>query len=266
MELATQIGNGLSGLIQDWPHYLAAALLVLVRLSGLIAFAPLFSSAAIAPRIKAGFVIAMTLLLAPVVAAVPGARAVPDMKGILGELGVGLVFGLSLMLLNEALQFAGMLLGMQFSFSLVNLLDPNSMIETAVLGQMLGWLGLLVIIGAGLDRTLIAAITRSFCTVPLGTGMVRATTGAALASMTGGIFLAGLQLASPVIAAALAVEVTISLVSRLAPSLPAMIVSIPLKTMVCYVVLIGSLAVWPGWIEQHFIALLDAAGRLIGNV
>lgn len=265
MELAIQVGNGLNGLVEDWPHYLVCALLVLVRLSGMIAFAPLFSSAAIAPRIKAGFVIAMTILLAPVVAAVPGARAVPDMQGVLGELGVGLIFGLSLMLLNEALQFAGTLLGMQFSFSLVNLLDPNSMIETPVLGQMLGWLGLLVIIGAGLDRTLIAAITRSFCIVPLGTGMVRATTGAALASMTGGVFLAGLQLASPVIAAALAVEITISLISKLAPSLPAMVISIPLKTMVCYAVLIGSLAVWPGWIEQHFIALLDAAGRLIGT-
>ena len=74
------------------------------------------------------------------------------MRALLGELGVGLLFGLSLMLLNEALTFAGTLLGLQFSFSLVNLLDPNSMIETAVLGQMLGWLGILVILGSGLDR------------------------------------------------------------------------------------------------------------------
>lgn len=270
MQVATQLTGHMigevSGLIEDWPHYLAAALLVLVRLSGLIAFAPLFGSAAIAPRIKAGFVIAMTVLLAPVVAAVPGARAVPDMQGVLGELGVGLVFGLSLALMTEALQFAGMLLGMQFSFSLVNLLDPNSMIETPVLGQMLGWLGLLVIIGAGLDRTLLAAMARSFCVVPVGTAMVHATTGAALASMAGGVFLAGLQLASPVMAAALAVEVTIALIARLAPQLPAMVISIPLKTMISYAVLIGSLAVWPGWIEQHFIALLDAAGRVIGSV
>ena len=81
------------------------------------------------------------------------------MKAVLGELGVGLVFGLSLTLLNEALMFAGMLLGMQFSFSLVNLLDPNSKIETPVLGQMLGWLGMLVMIGAGLDR----ACLRRWC-------------------------------------------------------------------------------------------------------
>ena len=253
-------------LIQDWPQFLAAAVLVMIRLSGLIMFAPLFSSAAIAPRIKAGFVIAMTVLLAPAVATLPNVRITLDTRAVLGELGVGLVFGLSLMILNEALTFAGMLLGMQFSFSLVNLLDPNSMIETPVLGQMLSWLGVLVIIGSGLDRSLLAALIRSFRTVPVGQAVIEAKTGAALATMAGGIFLAGLQLAAPVIAAALAVEVTISLVGRLSPQLPAMVMSIPLKTMVSYAVLIGSLAVWPGWIESHFTALLDAAGRLMGTV
>src|SRR5580693_6966693 len=100
-----------SVLIKDWPQYLTAALLVMIRLSGLMVFAPVFSSAAISPRVKAGFVIAMTALLAPAVAAVPGARPTLDMSAILGELGVGLVFGLSLSLMNEALVFAGALLG-----------------------------------------------------------------------------------------------------------------------------------------------------------
>lgn len=252
-----------SGLIDDWPQYLTAAVLVMVRLSGLMVFAPVFSSAAIAPRIKAGFVIAMTVLLAPAVAVVPGARAALDLKSILGELAVGLVFGLSLSLLNEALTFAGALLGMEFSFSLVNLMDPNSKVETPVLGQMLGWLGVLVVVGSGLDRCLLAAMVRSFCVVPVGRAVMQARTGAALVMMAGGIFMAGLQLAAPVIAAALAVEVTIALVARLSPQLPAMVVSVPLKTMVSYAVLIASLAVWPGWIERHFTALLDAASKLI---
>jgi flagellar biosynthesis protein FliR len=257
------MNSEVTGLIKDWPQYLSAAVLVMVRLSGLMIFAPVFSSSAIAPRIKAGFVFAMTILLAPAVAAVPGARAVLDGRALLGELGVGLVFGLSLMLLNEALTFAGTLLGLQFSFSLVNLLDPNSMIETAVLGQMLSWLGILVIIGSGLDRSLLAAVVRSFSAVPVGRAVMPATTGVALAMMAGGIFLAGVQLAAPVMAAALAVEVTIALVARLSPQLPSIVVSIPMKTMVSYVVLIASLAVWPGWIERHFTALLDAAARLL---
>ena len=249
--------------IQDWPAFLTAALLVMVRLSGLLVFAPVFNSAAVAPRIKAGFVIAMTVLLAPVVTAVPGARPVLDASALLGELGVGLTFGLSLMMLTESLTFAGALLGMEFSFSLVNLMDPNSQVETPVLGQMLGWLGVLVIIGAGLDRTLLSAIVRSFAVVPVGCGTIQAATGRALVHMGSGIFLAGLQLASPVIAAALAVEVTIGLIGKLAPQLPTQVVGIPIKTLTAYTVLVGSLAVWPGWIERHFTSLLDAAGRLM---
>jgi flagellar biosynthetic protein FliR len=252
--------------IQDWPAFLTAALLVMVRLSGLLVFAPVFNSAAIAPRIKAGFVFAMTILLAPAVTAVQGARPSLNAGALLGELGVGLTFGLSLMMLTESLTFAGALLGMEFSFSLVNLLDPNSQVETPVLGQMLGWLGILVILGAGLDRTLLSAVVRSFVVVPVGCGAIEAATGRTLVHMASGIFLSGLQLASPVIAAALAVEVTIGLIGKLAPQLPTQVVGIPIKTLTAYTVLIGSLAVWPGWIERHFTSLLDAAERLMVRV
>jgi len=249
--------------IQDWPTFLTAALLVMIRLSGLLVFAPVFSSAAIAPRIKASFVFAMTVLLAPAVLAVPGSRPTLGIGSLLGELSVGLTFGLSLMLLTESLVFAGALLGMEFSFSLVNLMDPNSQVETPVLGQMLGWLGILVIVGAGLDRTLLSAVIRSFVVVPVGCGALQASTGGAFIHMASGIFLSGVQLASPVIAAALTVEVTIGLIGKLAPQLPTQVIGIPLKTMAAYTVLIGSLAVWPGWIERHFTALLDSAGRLL---
>ena len=248
----------------DWPQFLSSAVLVLVRMSGLMILSPLFSSTAIAPRIKAGFVIANTFLLAPVVATLPHARFALDMAGLLGELAVGLTFGFSLSLLFEALMFAGQLLGMEFSFSLVNLMDPNSNIQTPVLGQLLNWMGLLVLIGAGLDRTLLAAVMRSFAVVPVGQAVMTAKTGATLASMTGGIFAAGLQLAAPVIAAALTVEVVIGLVGRISPQLPGMVISIPLKTLASYAVLIGSLAVWPAWIERHFTTLLDQAGKLVG--
>lgn len=244
-----------------WQQYVTSAVLVGVRLSGLFVFAPFFGSPAIAPRIKAGFLFALTALLAPVVP-VQGTLEL-GVKSIVGELGVGLVFALCLMMLTESLMLAGALLGMSFSFSLVNLLDPNTMVETPVLGQMLGWLGTLVIIGAGLDRVLLAGVVRSFCVVPVGHAVVQAATGAALVHMASGIFLAGLQLAAPVMSAALAVEMTVAMVSRLAPMLPAQVVGIPMKTMVSYAVLVGSLAVWPGWIERHFTALLDSAERLL---
>ncbi len=90
-----------------------------------------------------------------------------------------------------------------------------------------------------------------------------AGTAITFAHMVGGIFLAGLQLATPVMAAALTVEVTVSMVSRLAPMLPVQVVGVPIKTLSSYVVLLGCLAVWPGWIEGHFTSLLDAAEKLL---
>jgi flagellar biosynthetic protein FliR len=244
-------------------RYVAAAVLVAIRLSGLMVFAPMLNSSAIPPRIKTAFVLAMTLLLAPVVGLVHGSNLEINLPSVIGELGIGLVFGLCLMMLTESLLMAGTLMGMSFSFSLVNLMDPNSMVETPVLAEILNWMGILVIIASGFDRTMLAALVRTFVLVPPGTAVIRATTGTALVGLAGGIFIAGLQLAAPVMAAALVVEMTVSMVSRLAPMLPVQVVGIPLKTLTSFAVLIGSLAVWPGWIERHFNGLLEAGANLL---
>ncbi len=246
-----------------WNHFLSAMVLVLMRISGLMVFAPVFSSQAIPARIKSLFAFFVAILLAPVVASLPMAHAQIGILPVLGELGVGLLYGISLALLNELLMFAGQVIGVQFSFSLVNLLDPNSQIQTPLLGQMLTLFGSMVVLASGLHRTLLASVMRSFSEAPMGSVFLDARTGTALMGMAGGIFLAALQLAAPVLAATLLVELAISLLGRLSPQLPALALTVPAKTMLGYVVLIGSLALWPRFIEARFSALLDSAGMLV---
>ena len=240
-----------------------AVVLVVVRLSSLLVFAPVFSSTAIPVRIKAAFTIFSALLIAPSVALSPRYGIALDAKSVIGEISVGLIFGLTLAFLSEALTFAGMLMGMQFSFSLVNLLDPNTMVDAPVLGQMLNWLATLTLLSAGLHRTVLSAFIHTFQTVPPGAAFLVARTGTVLVHMLADVLFAGVQLAAPVMAAALTVEVTIALVGRLSPQLPAMVLSIPIKTCVSYVVLIASLALWPSWIEQYFDHLLRSAQVLV---
>src|SRR5215469_5137019 len=91
----------------DWSTVLSAMTLALVRVSGMVVFAPFFSSSAFAVRAKAALVLAVAFLLAPLVATLPNARAEIGFAAILGELAVGLVYGLTLALLNEMLLFAG---------------------------------------------------------------------------------------------------------------------------------------------------------------
>lgn len=252
-------------MMQGWQSALTAMVLVLIRLSGLMVFAPVFSSEAIPARVKTVFVLAVSFLVAPVVAAFPRARVELGVMAVLGELSVGLLFGLILSLLFEALTFAGQVLGFQFSFSLVNLLDPNAPVQTSLLGQLFGLLGTLTIIGAGLDRTMIAALLRTFSAAPVGTVSFRPEAALALIPMAGGIFASALELSAPVLAATLMAELAVALAGKLSPQLPVMAVNVPLKTMLGLGVLVGTLALWPHWIEGRFAALLDTAGQLLAG-
>jgi flagellar biosynthesis protein FliR len=249
----------------DWASTLAAMTLVIVRISGLMVFAPVFSSEAIPMRVKAVFVLAASFLVAPVAAAFPRARLELGVLPVLGELSVGLVFGLTLSLVFEALSFTGQVLGFQFSFSLVNLLDPNAPVQTPLMGQLFSLLGTLTVIGAGLDRTVLAALLRTFSSAPVGTVMLDPRIGIALVPMAGGLFTAAVQLSAPVVAATVLAEVAVALAGKMAPQLPVMSVTVPVKAILGYGVLIGSLALWPHWIEARFAALLDSAGQLLAR-
>ncbi len=250
-------------MMSSWSQFLIAATLVLVRISGAMVFVPFLSSASIPNQIKVGFTLVLTWLLAPIAASLPGAHPQLGMVSVLSELTTGLIFGLSLALLMEILGFAGQVLGFQFSFSLVNVLDPNSSVDTPLLSQFLQLIGVLVILAAGLDRTLLAALMRTFTVVPVGTAWLSPHTSMTLVGMASGIFSAGVQLAAPVLGATLLVELAVNLVGRLSPQLPVLFVGIPLKTLVGYMVLIGSLGIWPRYIEAHFDTLLNQAMHLV---
>jgi flagellar biosynthetic protein FliR len=249
--------------MDEWSNFLAAMTLVLVRVSGMVAFAPFFSSTALPLRTKAVFAGAVAFLLAPLVAALPRSQVTLSFSALLGELAVGLVYGLTLTLLNEMLLFAGQIAGLQFSFSLVNLLDPASAIQTPLLGDLFQLMGTLVLLTAGLDRILLASMVRSFRVAPLGAYALAPSTAVAIVQAASGIFLAAVELAAPVLAATMLVEIAVALLGKLSPQLPVMSLTVPLKTLTGFAILMGSLALWPRFIEARFAGLLDLAERLI---
>ena len=246
-----------------WVVFLSAMVLTLVRVSGVVVFAPFFSSSALPARTKVVFVAAVAFLLAPLVSALPNARAEISVTTLLSEIAVGLVYGIALSLLNEMLLFAGQIAGVQFSFSMVNLLDPTSNIQTPLMGDLFQLMGTLVVIAAGLDRILLASLARSFRAVPLGAFTLAPLTARVIVQAAGGLFLAAVEVAAPVLAATMLIEIAVALLGKLSPQLPVMSLTVPLKTLVGFAVLIGCLALWPRFIEARFAGLLDMAERLI---
>lgn len=251
----------------DWSSLLAALAYVLVRVSVITALAPFFSSPALAARTRAVFVLVVSFLLIPAAASAvaPDQTVVLSFSGLLGEVAVGALYGLTLSLFNEMLLLAGQIVGLQFSFSLVNLLDPASEIQTPLLGDLFQLFGTLVLIAAGLDRIILASMVRSLHAVPPGSFPLFSIAGTAktLVPMLSGSFFSALQLAAPVLAATMLVEIAVALLGKLSPQLPVISLTVPVKTLTGFILLIGALALWPRFFEARFAALLDAADHLL---
>ena len=256
----------------NWDQVLAALAFTLVRLSTMIALSPFLSARSFPARTKAVFCLVLCWLVVPTIVSSTAAlhqglrpRLVLSFAGLLGEVAVGAIYGLTLSMFSEMLLIAGQIIGLQFSFSLVNLLDPASEIQTPLMGDLFQLMGSLVLITAGLDRVLIASMVRSFQASPPGSFPIHAmpVTARVLVPMLSGSFLAALELAAPVLATTLLVEVSVALMGKLSPQLPVISLTVPLKTLTGFVILIGSLALWPRFIEARFSELLDVAQRLI---
>ena len=177
--------------------------------------------------------------LAPLVATLPYAQREISFSALLGELAVGLVYGLTLALLNEMLLFAGQIAGLQFSFSLVNLLDPASAIQTPLLGELFQLMGTLVDHGRG-ARSHSAGFDGAQLSGGASGQLRDGARDHAGDCPCGGRHLScRCELAAPVLAATLLVEIAVSLLGKLSPQLPVMSLTVPLKTLTGFALLDG---------------------------
>ena len=184
---------------RNWSAVASTLVLILIRVSVVLAIGPLFSSRVFAARTKIVLAVLMTWLLVPVAMA-QSKPPVLGVSSVLAELAVGGVYVLTLGLLSEILLLAGQVAGVQFSFSLVNLLDPSSEIQTPLLADLFQLFGLWILFTAGLDRVFLDSLIHSLRILPPGSFTLRPETLAhGLMPMLSGAFFAALQLTAPLL-------------------------------------------------------------------
>ncbi len=224
-----------------------------IRISGLLLFAPFFGSDAVAPRIKVGLVVAVTALLYPVC----GPRGLElNASGILrvvvGELLVGLLIGLTAQLVFEAAQFAGQIMGVQVGFSLVNILDPNTQVDTPVLSLFAQTMVMLIFLRFGMHRCLLRALAASFTYLPPGATTLPGDVAHQLLVAAGGIWLTGVQIAAPLLITTLLADFLLGFLGKASPQLPVLFLGLSVKSLAGLTVLAVALKYWPGIFEQQF--------------
>jgi flagellar biosynthetic protein FliR len=245
-------------------HILFRGAAIALRISGVMSFAPFLGSVSIPARIKAVFTLVFTALLYPV-CPVPVAVLTPEgwSKVVLSEAVLGLAMGLCLQFIFEGVLLAGQVAGFQFGFSLVNVIDPQSNVDTPVLSIFHQLFALLVFLQLDVHHWILRGIVKSFDYVPVGSVVISPAVVHELFRAAGGMWLAGVQIAAPLLFATVLIDVTVGFLSKASPQLPAILLSIPLKSLVGYVVLGVAAGLWPSVFEKQFILALGWSERLL---
>lgn len=243
---------------------ISGVLTIAVRLSGLMLFAPFFGSMVIPMRVKAILTFALTLVLFPVVGHDIAARPLTQWPLLaITEFLIGAGMGIATNLVFEAAQLSGQVLGVQMGYSLVNILDPQSQVDTTVVSLFYQSIVMLLFLRMDVHYWLLRAIGNSFNYLPPGSGHISGLFTLGVLRATGDVFGLGVQIAAPVLSATLAADVVLGLLGKASPQMPLMLLGPALKSMLGIGVLLATLKYWPDLFRRLFMGAMNHSEQLL---
>jgi len=245
-------------------HIITRGGLIGLRIGGLMTFAPFLSSTAFPARIKAVLTLAITALLYPALT-IPASALSPErwMAVALRESVLGLATGLCLQFMFEGVLLAGQIGGFQLGFSLVNIIDPQTSVDTPVLSTFVQMSWILLGLQLNLHHWILRGVCRSFLYIPVGGALFGPGLVREVLRDAGAMFLVGVQIAAPLLFATVVIDVTVGFLSKASPQLPAILLSIPMKNLLGYAVLAIGMSLWPALFERQFLLALGWSERVM---
>jgi flagellar biosynthetic protein FliR len=228
--------------------------LVLVRVSGMLALVPIFSQQQLPRTLRFGIGLLFTFVMVATVPTIEPMQLGPLTVAVLAQLFVGLVFGFVAYLLFTGIQFAGQIIDLQIGFAIANVINPQTSQNVTIIGEYELTLGTLLYLAINGHHLLIAGMARSFALVPLPYASAPDfLTGDVMGFFTGALLVV-LQIAAPVAVSLFLVNVMLGLMARVAPQMNVFVVGFPLQIGIGLVMLIVSIpllgAVFPGLVDQ----------------
>ena len=232
---------------------LAAFLWPLSRILALVATAPLLGNPSVPVRVKLGLAVMITVLVMPLVE-----KSLPQVDPasgvgfaiLLQQILIGIAMGLVMRIVFVAVEMAGELIGLQMGLGFAVFFDPQNSGQIDIVGRFLGVIASLAFLAIDGHLIMIALISQSFSTLPIGLeGMTNATF-TTLANWGSEIFKSGLQLSLPVLTALLITNLALGVLTRVAPQLNIFAVGFPLTLSIGLLVMALSMPFYAPILEH----------------
>jgi flagellar biosynthetic protein FliR len=230
-------------------------LLIFVRIETVLMFVPVLGGTSIPVQIRVGLGMMIAVVLLPVTPTAPLAgNSTPVIVLAMGyEILIGLVMGVAIAGVISAVSFASETITNEVGLLRAQTFGADDGGESGGgINTLLFYFAILLMLASGVHRQIIRAVAESFQALPAG---CMNTSGMSLESMlfvTGRVFVVGVLMSAPFIAVNFLVNVTFSLMGKIAPKMNVFVVSFPIRILAGLAALAATGSLLAHYVEVEF--------------
>lgn len=201
--------------------WIAALLWPLSRILGMIAAAPIFGNTSFPVSAKVVLGILIAMIMAPVVPAMPAAdpMSLAGLMILLQQMLIGLAMGFSMRIVFAAVEMAGEVASMTMGLGFASVFDPQTKGRSSAVSQFMTLIATMVFLAVNGHLLLLEVLHESFVALPISGTPMSSSLALQLVQWGGAIFMFGIQLSLPIVAALLITNVALGILTRAAPQL-----------------------------------------------
>jgi flagellar biosynthetic protein FliR len=245
----------------------AAFVLVLLRLSTVVAFAPVLGDNSVLAEAKIAIALTLTFVVAPTVG-YTAALMPMSLGGFLwlavGEAVMGLAMAFMVKMVVETANLAGEYLSFQMGMTMVNLMDPQTGAQVPVVSRLVYIVFTLLFLFANGHLVVVKALVDSFKAAPPGAMALWGPLAFSEIMLgIGRMYILAVKIAAPVVGLLFCCKVSFGIVAKAVPQMQVLFVGMPLYILAGLVLIGFSMDFWPRLVGQAVYEAQLALGRLI---
>lgn len=183
----------------------------------------------------------------------------------LGELAIGMVFGLVVMIPQAALHTSGWLIDIQAGLGAATLFNPGGQGDPqSLLGTALMLLGTVMFFTLDMHLELYRGLVASTQVLPVG-GLGMRPSAEGFFGLIGSSFLLGLMVALPVLLGLFAIDVGVAYATRSMPQANVFFLALPLKVLAAILLLVVSLRYAPALMLRLYQDAFSRVPAMLGG-
>lgn len=208
-------------------------LLVFARIMGIFAFNPLLSRRNIPTIVRVITSLAITAAaltaidVQPMVIGSAGEFAVLILKEVL----VGVTLGFITQLFLSSTLLSGEIMDMQSGLGMAKIYDPASGIQMPLMGSITSYMLYLMFFASNAHLTYVRLFVISFDIIPVGYERLNPNLGMTVINYFAAVFVLGLKLAMPMLAAQIIMEICVGILMKAVPQIQVMVVNMQMKLL-----------------------------------